>query len=141
MVLLTSSKRGRVAADAPCRSQEVLSSAGKLPPNSQGSSKVAFENKVVIITGAGAGLGRAYALMFAKLGAGVVVNDVSEKGARAVCDEITKGSSYFPMTWVCSPSAHLDCVPSRRQGCPRRRVCRGLRGHHQGHALRALEHG
>lgn len=106
--------------------QEVLSSAGKLPPNSQGSSKVAFENKVVIITGAGAGLGLAYAIMFAKLGAGVVVNDVSEKGARAVCDEITKGSSYFPMTWVCNPSAHLDCVPSRRQGCPRRRVCRGL---------------
>lgn len=45
----------------------------------------------MIITGAGAGLGRAYAHMYAKLGANVVVNDVSEKAAGAVADEIRKG--------------------------------------------------
>ena len=35
-----------------------------------------FENKVVVITGAGGGLGRAHALEFARRGARVVVNDL-----------------------------------------------------------------
>ena len=52
-----------------------------------------YDGKTVIITGAGAGLGRAYAHMFARLGANVVVNDVSEKGAKNVVEEITKGWS------------------------------------------------
>ena len=39
-------------------------------------SKVNFENKVVIITGAGNGLGKAYALDLANRGAKVVVNDL-----------------------------------------------------------------
>lgn len=43
------------------------------------------------MTGAGAGLGRAYALMFAKLGANVVVNDVSQQGADAVVKEVEAG--------------------------------------------------
>ncbi len=40
-----------------------------------------LENKVAIITGAGGGIGRAEALLFAKEGAKVVVNDVG--GSRA----------------------------------------------------------
>src|SRR5438270_552741 len=35
-----------------------------------------FEDKVVIVTGAGRNLGREYALLFASLGARVVVNDL-----------------------------------------------------------------
>ena len=34
-----------------------------------------FEGKVVVVTGAGGGLGKAYAILFAKFGAKIVVND------------------------------------------------------------------
>ena len=37
---------------------------------------VNFENKTVVVTGAGNGLGKAYALEFANRGANVVVNDI-----------------------------------------------------------------
>ena len=37
---------------------------------------ISFKDKVVIVTGAGGGLGRAHALEFAQLGAKVVVNDL-----------------------------------------------------------------
>ncbi|EXJ58150.1 peroxisomal hydratase-dehydrogenase-epimerase [Cladophialophora yegresii CBS 114405] len=58
-------------ADFVTKSEESL----KLPPNEQGED-IRFDGKVVLITGAGAGLGRGYALAFAKLGASVVVNDL-----------------------------------------------------------------
>ena len=56
-----------------------------------------FQDKVVIITGAGGGLGKAHALEFAKRGAKVVVNDLGGSGdgvgsgdmADAVVEEIT----------------------------------------------------
>ncbi|NOV26547.1 SDR family NAD(P)-dependent oxidoreductase [Cupriavidus necator] len=44
--------------------------------------------RTVIITGAGGGLGRAYALAFAAEGANVVVNDIRREAAEAVCVEI-----------------------------------------------------
>jgi multifunctional beta-oxidation protein len=70
---------------------ERIEAARKHPANPQGSEEVRFDGKTVIVTGGGAGLGRIYSLMYAKLGANVVVNDVSEKGANSVVDEITKG--------------------------------------------------
>jgi NAD(P)-dependent dehydrogenase (short-subunit alcohol dehydrogenase family) len=45
------------------------------------------EGRVVIVTGAGRGLGRSHALAFARAGARLVVNDVDES-AEAVCGEI-----------------------------------------------------
>ncbi|MGH8483057.1 MAG: SDR family NAD(P)-dependent oxidoreductase, partial [Pseudomonas sp.] len=40
------------------------------------SDSVRLDDKVVIVTGAGGGLGRAHALLFARHGAKVVVNDL-----------------------------------------------------------------
>jgi NAD(P)-dependent dehydrogenase (short-subunit alcohol dehydrogenase family) len=47
-------------------------------------------NRSIIVTGSGAGLGRAYALALAAEGAGVVVNDIKADAAAAVVDEIRK---------------------------------------------------
>lgn len=47
------------------------------------------DGRVVIITGAGGGLGAAHAKVFAEEGASVVVNDINEAAAQAVVDEIT----------------------------------------------------
>lgn len=44
--------------------------------------------RTVVITGAGGGLGRAYALAFAQEGANVVVNDIRQEAAQAVADEV-----------------------------------------------------
>ncbi|TMM46964.1 SDR family oxidoreductase [Colwellia ponticola] len=46
------------------------------------------QERTVIITGSGGGLGRAYALAFAQEGANVVVNDIRLDAAQAVVDEI-----------------------------------------------------
>ena len=66
--------------------------------NKQSSPEVRLDGQTVIVTGAGAGLGRAYSLMYGRLGANVVVNDVSEKGAKAVVDEIVKGWFHSHLT-------------------------------------------
>ncbi len=66
-----------------------------------------LENKVVIITGAGSGIGKETALLFAKEGAKVVVTDVNEKGGEETVAEIKKngGEAFF---------ARLD-ISSREQ--------------------------
>ena len=46
------------------------------------------ENRSVIITGAGSGLGRSYALAFAAEGAQVLVNDIRLDAAQSVVQEI-----------------------------------------------------
>ncbi|KAI5959470.1 FOX2 [Candida pseudojiufengensis] len=61
--------------------------ARELPSNDlSGAPKVSLKDKVVLITGAGAGLGKEYAKWFAKYGAKVVVNDF--KDATKTVDEI-----------------------------------------------------
>jgi 3-oxoacyl-[acyl-carrier protein] reductase len=51
------------------------------------------ENKVVIITGAGSGIGRETALLFGKEGAKVVVADVNEKAGMETAEEIRKNGN------------------------------------------------
>ena len=49
---------------------------------------VRFDGQVVVITGGGFGLGREHALLLGARGATVVVNDISETGARRTVDDI-----------------------------------------------------
>jgi 3-oxoacyl-[acyl-carrier protein] reductase len=54
-----------------------------------------LENKVVIITGAGSGIGKETALLFAKEGAKVVVADVNEKAGEETVGQIRKNGDGF----------------------------------------------
>ena len=50
-----------------------------------------FEDKVTLITGAGAGIGKAIAVKFGKEGAKLVINDINAETGQAVVDEIKAG--------------------------------------------------
>lgn len=57
------------------------------------------DGKAIIITGAGSGMGRAFALGLAREGAKVGVLDLRQEAAEAVCDELSaEGLSAIPLT-------------------------------------------
>ena len=47
-----------------------------------------LENKVAIVTGAGSGIGKAIALLYAVEGAKLVVSDIAEKSGQETVSEI-----------------------------------------------------
>ena len=60
-----------------------------------------LDGKSALVTGAGSGIGREIALLFAKQGATVAVGDINDAGAQGVVDEIEQaGGAAIPM--------HLD---------------------------------
>lgn len=74
---------------------------------------VSLKDKVVIITGAASGMGRAAALLFASNGAKVVVADVDEKGGletQSKAEAISPGASLFVRTDVSSSRDAQACV-------------------------------
>ena len=65
--------------------------------------EVRFDNKIVIVTGASVGIGKATAIEFAKSGANVCIVDVNAKGIDIVADEIKKIGGKAN-TFVCDVS-------------------------------------
>lgn len=62
------------------------------------------QDRIVLITGAGGGLGRAYALAFAAEGAKVVVNDINLPAAEAVVAQIRAEGGEPSPTPATSPA-------------------------------------
>jgi len=68
-----------------------------------------FEGKVVIVTGAGRGMGKATALAFAAEDATVVVNDIDPQKAEAVAGQIREmGQRALPVKGDVSKAADVD---------------------------------
>lgn len=65
--------------------------------------EVRIDNKIVIVTGASVGIGKATAIEFAKSGANVCIVDVNAKGIDIVADEIKKIGGKVK-TFVCDVS-------------------------------------
>lgn len=61
-----------------------------------------FKDKIVLVTGAGSGIGRVTAHAFAKEGGTVVISDINEKGGQETVEQITAlgGKSIFIKTNV-----------------------------------------
>lgn len=78
-----------------------------------------LRGKVAVVTGAGHGLGRAYAHALADIGAGIVVDDIDVEAARIVVTEIEETGGGVAANGA--DHAHRD---------PRRRRRRHRRGPH-----------
>src|SRR5687767_12489081 len=68
-----------------------------------------FQERVVLVTGAGAGIGRACAMAFARGGATVVVTDLDGAAARVVAEEFgAQGHHAWPATLDVSAEDQVD---------------------------------
>jgi len=73
-----------------------------------------FHGKTVIVTGAGSGIGRATALIFAREGANVVCADLNEAGARATADAVNaKGSQALALKIDVTQRREVDGMVKR----------------------------
>jgi NAD(P)-dependent dehydrogenase (short-subunit alcohol dehydrogenase family) len=73
-----------------------------------------FAGKTIIITGAGSGIGRATALIFAREGANVVCADVNEAGARKSADDVNgKGSQALALKVDVTSRAQVNDLVKR----------------------------
>ncbi len=73
-----------------------------------------LDGKVAVVTGAGRGLGRAYALHLAKLGAHVVVNDINLQAHREFDEEISAESVPKEIEALGVGSLGVECDVTKR---------------------------
>ncbi|WP_054027460.1 SDR family NAD(P)-dependent oxidoreductase [Bacillus sp. FJAT-28004] len=71
-----------------------------------------LENKVILITGSGSGIGRSTALLFAREGATVIVNDLNEVNGTETLKDIhtAGGKGHFICADVTNPESVLQMV-------------------------------
>jgi NAD(P)-dependent dehydrogenase (short-subunit alcohol dehydrogenase family) len=90
-------------------------------------AQVSLKERVVIVTGAGAGLGRAYALDMARRGAAVVVNDLSADRADSVAAEIESAGGRAAVSYdsvaEAEPAAAIVATAVERFGTLDAIVC------------------
>jgi NAD(P)-dependent dehydrogenase (short-subunit alcohol dehydrogenase family) len=109
-------QRGR--ATAPSR---IPAGSGTTNEDEVFMNSISFEGKSVVVTGAGAGLGRAYALEFGRRGASVVVNDPGvgldgSGSSRQVAEEVAAeiralgGQATTSYSFVGTPEAADEIV-------------------------------
>jgi 3-oxoacyl-[acyl-carrier protein] reductase len=73
-----------------------------------------FAGKTIIITGAGSGIGRATAQIFARERANVVCADINEDGARATAEQVNAaGSQALAMKVDVTSRAQVDAMVTR----------------------------
>ena len=75
---------------------------------------MSFEGKVVIVTGAGGGIGEGYAKRFAKEGMKVCIAEIAEEGGMRVAAEINAdgGEAIFVKVDVSDEKSCFDCANS-----------------------------
>src|SRR6266700_2672997 len=88
--LLTAPPEGDFKPDSSgvVPSPGIYARAGQASRPSSGETAMRLENKVALITGAGSGIGRESARLFAQEGARIVVVDVNDAAGQAVVAEL-----------------------------------------------------
>src|SRR5580658_380168 len=73
-----------------------------------------FTEKTIVITGAGSGIGRATALIFAREGANVVCADIDEKSAGETAEAVNgKGSQALAVKADVTKRGEVDAMAER----------------------------